>query len=446
MSTATLDPKMLEKIQAELGENTKLVGQVNLGVEGLRKHQSEHDSRLKALEDSGRLRKAIMGPQGVADGGAPGHKISVHDLMLHVARQKGARFAGPKWGKAVVQPEWDEKFRADPAAWQREVLDTVAKDETRGARAANMSAGILTEGGAWVPDEWASDIIPALTAKEIVMVAGAGDFQVPAGVGQFHFPREDATSTAYWIGEGSAPTSSGLTAGYVTAQQHKCAVLLKATNDFLRMGLPATEAYIRRAITRDLGLKVDIAALRGTGGANEPLGLNTHSQVTSNAIGTDGGAITYARLRNLVRSVLKQNPPMEKPGFIMHPSVFTEIVKLLDSQNRPLFHSAEFAPGLPGPTPGTIFGYPVYLTTQIPITLTKGASGATLTEIYFGDWSEIVRVLWQELEIRISNQAYDGTDSAYTQDMLFFLAIMPVDWVIKHGKSFAIIPDVTAES
>ena len=121
-------------------------------------------------------------------------------------------------------------------------------------------------------------------------------------------------------------------------------------------------------------------------------------------------------------------------------------MKLKDDNNQPLFHSTYFPPGLPGATPDTLFGYPVFLTTQIPITIVKSASGATLTEVYFGDWSELERVLWQSLEIRLSTQAYDGTDSAFTQDLTFFLAIVKMDWVARHAASFALIGDMTAET
>ena len=450
MAQLTVDGTLLERLQEEAGKHTQILGEVNLSLDGLKQFQVKQESRLAQLERAAvtPARLAVMGPTAGTDGASAGYRTSLHDIFKVVGEK---RLGKTGWSQAGVREEWQDTFRKDPVAWQRDVIEKARERAMKlgaqvSGRAANMSAGILTQGGAWIPDEWSEEIIPALTAKEVVMQAGAGDFRVPAGVGTFKFPREDGRSTAYWIGEGVAPTTSGLTTGTVDAQQHQCAILVKATNSLLRMGIPSTEAYLRRALARDLGLALDLAALRGTGGSNEPVGINTLTGVGSVAVGTNGGAITYALLRNLVRTVLKANPPGERFGFIMTPSLWTEIMKLVDSQQRPLFHSPSFAPGLPGATPQTLFGYPVYLTTQIPITLTKNASGATLTEVYFGDWSEIERVMWTDMEIRLSNQAGDGTDNAFPQDLTFFLAIVSVDWVARHAASFALIADATAES
>ena len=441
------DPKVLEAVKSEVGEGVLIARELTASFADVRKFQAEQDLRLKALEHRGGSAMPVMGGARTAGpDGKPLFKSSLHDILKFASREK--RGGQVNFSQdAPVSQEWADTFRANPEGWQKDVIAKANEYALKvSGRAANQSAGIMTQGGAWVPDQWMQDIIPALTAKEVVMSAGAGEFNVPAGVGTVKFPREDGRATAYWIGEGSAPTSSGYTAGTVEAQQHKCAVLIKSTNDFLEMGIPATEAYLRRALVRDLGLALDLAALRGTGGSNEPVGISTLTGVGSVVIGTNGGAITYNLLRHLVRTVLKANAPMSRPGFIMHPSLWTEVMKLKDDNNRPLFHSPDFIPGLAGATPTTLFGYPVFTSTQIPITITKNASGATLTECYFGDWSELERVLWQSVEIRLSNQAYDGTDSAFTQDMTFFLAIVKMDWVARHAASFALIPDATGET
>ena len=446
-SALVTDQKTIDKVTADLGDVPAVLRSLDANVGAVLKFKAEAEGRMAALEANAVGRRPVMGGAAQDERTAKLPRASFHDLFRYAAREKLGK-GGQVWSGAEVAPEWDA-FRSNPEAWQADVVAKAKERATKmlgGGRAANMSAGVLTQGGAWVPDEWMQDIIPALTAKEVVMAAGAGEFNVPAGIGTVKFPREDGRATAYWIGEGSAPTTSGYTAGTVEAQQHKCAILVKATNDFLEMGIPATEQYLRRALVRDLGLALDLAALRGTGGANEPLGINTLSGVGSVAIGASGGSITYNLLRHLVRTVLKANPPMGRPAFIMHPSAWTEIMKLKDTTNQPLFHSTYFPPGLPGATPDTLFGYPVFLTTQIPITIVKSGSGATLTEVYFGDWSELERVLWQSIEIRMSTQAYDGTDSAFTQDLTFFLAIVKMDWVARHAASFALIGDMTAET
>lgn len=417
------DKALLEAIQAETGETLSLVKQASADVAGLKRFEAATESRLKYLEERSSTRGGARSGGAPANGGPGGaYKASIHDIMKSISGQHGKG-----WSQATFDPRWADEFRAAPQDWR--------------SKAADMTGGTDTEGGYWIPDYWLSDIIPALTAKEVLMQAGAVDFQVDAGWGQVRFPREDSTTTGFWVGEATAPTSSGLTAGQVVATQKKAAILVKVTNDLLRMSGPGVESYLRFALTRDLGLLIDLAGLRGTGSSSQPLGVNTITNVGSVPVGTDGGNITYALLRKLVNTVLQENPPGNRLGFVMHPAAWNEILKITDEQSRPLFHSPEYSPGLPGTVPMTIFGYPVYLTTQIPTNLTK-SEGTTLSEIYFGDWSELTRVMWTQMEIRLSQHAYDGTDSAYTQDLTFFLALCPMDWVIRHAKSFALIPDV----
>ena len=104
MSTQALaptDPKILERIQAELGETTKIVGQIALTAEGFKAFQARADAQLAGINDRLSARKAVMGPQGT-EGQADGHRISMHDIMLNIARTRGAHIKGPKWSQYLL--------------------------------------------------------------------------------------------------------------------------------------------------------------------------------------------------------------------------------------------------------------------------------------------------------------------------------------------------------
>lgn len=441
-----IDQKTLEGIQAQVGETLAAVRQVTITPEKLRAFEGSlatATARLDAFERAYGHRpdaparvsahRAAWG-QPTRDGQ---YGMSLHDMLRVAAGMAGP---GSEWSRAPLQQQWIDEFRANPVGFRDREM-AAGK-----ARAADMSAGVNTQGGFFVGEKWATEIIEALRPQDVMVKIGVPSMTVPDGIGQWHFGREDTAPTGYWIGEGVAPTSSGVTAGDVVATPKFGAILIKVTEQLLRYSGPSIEAMLRRVVGRELGLLKALAFFRGSGSNNEPQGLNSLDGVdtTTAAIGDDGGAITYDALRILERAYLAANARGENVAFVMHSNLQNRITRLLDSQNRPLLVSPDYEPGLAGPIPRTLFGYPVHIFNSLPVNLTKGSSGATLTECFLGDFSYAEEAVWSQLELRESREASDGTDHGFVQGMRFFLGVFAMDWVVKQPGAFAVIPDATA--
>lgn len=436
----TVSQATLDKLQEDVGETLAGVREVTASANELKKFESD----FRRAEAAGAFNKVHRDEKATphrAAWGAPTRENSlgereyggsIHDLLKVISNERGEG-----WSKAGLSERWQDEFRANPGDFRTREMGAGRE------RAANMSAGVNTQGGFWVGEDWMSDIIPALTAQQVVMAAGAREFNVAPGTGQVHFPREDSRPTGYWVGEGSAPTTSGITAGDVVAAPKFGAILIKVTEQLLRMSAPAVEAYLRFAISRELGLLADIAFFNGTGSNSEPLGLDVMTDVGNVSIGANGGAITYAALRNLEDTLLAANPRGDRISWVMHANLMAEIKKLTDDNARPLLTSPDYAPGLAGPAPRTLFGYPVHLCNQLSVTLTK-ASGTGLTECFLGDFSYAQRVMWEQMEIRQSREAGDGTDNAFPQNLRFFLGLFTMDWLVEQPAAFAYIDDASA--
>lgn len=306
-----------------------------------------------------------------------------------------------------------------------------------------MSADILTDGGFLIPDEYVAEIIPALRPQVVLMQAGARTLDVPAGVGQIRWPKENAVATTSHVAENEAPTESTPTVQQVVANPHEMRAFVKIPMNLIRMGSPSVEQFLRDQFLREMAIELDRTGLRGLGAANEPLGVANFPSLESVEAGSpDGGPLTYNLLLDLETFVFENNVPAgNTTAWITSHRGWREVRQLLDSQNRPLFHTSHHDPGLTGAPNSSIFGHPIFKTTQVPSNLTKNG-GVSLTELYFALWQELMLVRWGGIEVRTSRDAYDGTDSAFLNNLMFLAAFMTYDWVPFHEESFGLIGDI----
>jgi HK97 family phage major capsid protein len=82
--------------------------------------------------------------------------------------------------------------------------------------------------------------------------------------------------------------------------------------------------------------------------------------------------------------------------------------------------------------PGTLLGFPFQTTTQIAV------DANTETQMYFGQWQDVVVGQRKTLEIVASNEA--GT--AFEYDQTWIRAILRLDVVLRHAESIEVLTDV----
>ena len=84
-------------------------------------------------------------------------------------------------------------------------------------------------------------------------------------------------------------------------------------------------------------------------------------------------------------------------------------------------------------------GYKYAMTTQVPINLTKN-NGTALTEVYFGNWAELIIGQWGGMEIMASQE----TSDAFEKDQTWIRILQEVDVGVRHDQSFCLISDAKA--
>jgi HK97 family phage major capsid protein len=353
-----------------------------------------------------------------------------------------------KWADIPGVNEGLEKFRLvkamygiktgdwSEAGYEKAVMDEAAK------KALGYTSDTL--GGYLVPAQAFPELIEYLYAKTVCVELGARLLPNLEG-SPVLMPRMTSGATVTWIGENAAVNPTDLAFGQVQLTPKKAMALVQVSNSLIRMALPAAEAVIKEDFGRELALAVDIAALRGPGAANQPLGIANTPDIGTFFVGSGNGAVlsnldVFVEMENVLEEA---NALRGKCGFAFNPT----IKRILKKMKVPMFSGDPGAlPVLPFWTFGGMngdqtlaeaLGYPFATTTQIPKNLTAGSSH-NCTEIYFGNWEEMLIGQWAGLRILASDVA--GT--AFASDQTWFRVIMEVDVALRHKQSFCLCNDV----
>lgn len=295
-----------------------------------------------------------------------------------------------------------------------------------------LGEGTDSAGGYLVPVEHSNRLIEMLRSRTAVRAAGAT--VIPMGSDTLQIPSQTGGATAYWVAENAQITASDQTWGQVQLQAKKLAALTKLSAELFEDSDPQVEALVMADLARVLALEEDLKYLRGDGAGNTPTGLESISgvNVDSTTLGANGAAPTFDNLVNMLYNLDADNVPAEGRAWIVHPRTVNSLRKVKDSQNKYLWAD----PGAPGDPP-TLWGYPVFTSTSVPINETKGTSSDCST-IYLGAWPEFVIGQRKALELRAS----DAAGNAFEYDQVFIRAIMRVDCNVRHAGSFEALKGV----
>jgi len=295
------------------------------------------------------------------------------------------------------------------------------------------TAGAGTTGGTLVATNLlAGSFIEVLRNKSRVM--GLGATVLSGLVGSVDIPRQTAATSYYWVGEGGTLTEAEATFDKVSLSPKHIGTYSMITRQMLQQSTPDIEMLVRADLIAQLALGIDAAALYGTGSSNQPLGISAQSGIGSVVGGTNGAAITIDNLIDLETALAAANAPDDSLAYLTNAKVVGALKKLKSTTGQYLWTNSPN--GQRSATPGEINGYTVARTNQARSNLTKGTSSVA-SEVYFGNWSELLVGEWGVLEI-VPNP-YDST--AYKQGGILLRAMQTLDIGVRHAASFSVMSD-----
>lgn len=301
---------------------------------------------------------------------------------------------------------------------------------------ANMEQATDTKGGFLVDTVYSQDFIGILRPRVVVRSLGARSVPMPEG--NITMRKQTGTSSASYVGERVAAPTTGPTVGDLTMSAKRLAALVPITNQLLRRASIGVDALVRNDLVDSVAVKEDQQFLRGTGSATAPTGLlnliHVDNSIAANA--TVNLVNVTADLGKLRLAVLNANTPMISCGWIMSHRSKIFLENLRDGNGNLAFPEVGER--------GTLYGYPIGVTTSVPDNL---GAGTNESEIYFGDFAQFL--IGDTLQVAIAasdTAAYDdgGTmRSAFSNDETVIRVIEEHDTQVRYDKAFAVLTAVT---
>jgi len=178
-----------------------------------------------------------------------------------------------------------------------------------------------------------------------------------------------------------------------------------------------------------LAAKLEDVTIEGDG-SNEPTGITKTSGIGSVAIGTNGGAPTWASVTNLVKEVEVDNAVIaDSSAFLTNPKVKAKLANTAKG-------SGDSVMILDAPW-NELYGYPMAITTHVPSDLTKGSTSGSCSAMIFGDFSQLMMGFWSAPDILVD--PYTGGSAGNTR----VIVMQDVDVAVRHAQSFAAVLDYT---
>lgn len=300
-----------------------------------------------------------------------------------------------------------------------------------------MSSTSASAGGVLVPETMSSEIIDLLYPATTFLQGGPVRIPMPAG--NYKQPAGASGATASYKGEGGLAGVSQPTMREISMSAKMLSAIVPVTNQLIRWSLPSVQQFVNNDLSMALGVRMDLAAYRGDGTADTPLGITNIPGVYSTGA-TNSTTPTYtnidsdaAKLELVMENV---NLPMVNVAWVMAPRVAKYIENLRDGNGNKVY------PEMSGETP-RFRRRKVLITSQIPTNLGGGTNESAIYLIAFG------HVLFGEtmaMQFSISDQATvkNGSETLYLwqQGMTAVKAEMEHDFDIRYQEAVGVLSAV----
>ncbi len=349
------------------------------------------------------------------------------------------------------------------------------------ARTKAQAMGIDSAGGYFIPDEVIEDVIAAIyTQSALINLSGEGTTRVSVldglNGGTVKVPKFLGGVVAYWIGESDEYAESQTKVGDMMMTPKKLGVLVRMTQEMRTYASYGFESLLRTDMIRAAAKVLDKSILYGSGTAHSPRGVVNAVNAANIAKGDlkafpsvqvydaaakaawngasvtdnqskDNAALDFDGMDNMI-AMLEDNDVVadNSAAFLAHPKFFRK-VKQLRVENYNAQTSGQpyllGAPRLPDARLTDIIGN-FAKTTQIATNNKAGesvgwtgSSNAGHTDVFYGNWNEVVLGRWGGIEIEDDG----GRGKGFTSDQTYMKMRLYVDVGFRHDQSIAVCPN-----
>jgi len=357
----------------------------------------EHQIVLAELQDrDGDLRQLAAG--GHVEGGAIGMAYG-SERTVDGSRRGDAPFIRLSDGRRATVAR-GESYRRHPVVADAE---RASRERDKHVLGLHGSFGDLirsmstTSGSAVVPTVWASDIIDR--ARNLAAVTRAGAQLTPMDAKVVQIGRLTTDPTAAFRAEGSTVTASDPVFDNVTLTAKTLSALVVGSMEWFQ-DAPNVDEIVKNAIAQAIAQTLDQQALfggvvaRGETGATafnttfptppNPRGVlaSLLADAASSVLGggANGTAQTAATFWNeIIDTIFQPQLFNEAPNAMLWSSTMAKFyAKTYNTQNDPMR------------VPPVVEAMERLVTNQIPSSFTQGTSTTNMTDVFCGDWKQLL--------------------------------------------------------
>lgn len=219
--------------------------------------------------------------------------------------------------------------------------------------------------------------------------------------GNVQFPQAQTLPSAGWNTENGTATEKSPKLAKLNLSPKRLAAYIQLSNQLLQQSEANISTFARKFLVQASAIEFEKACLKG-GGSNEPVGiLGSSSNYTrvhagdasSSATNANGARPLWADMVKLISSAKALNSP-DGQAYITSPAIKgrLQITPRQSSGVEGNFILRDWNSG--------VNGHPMYGTTNLPDTFTKGGS-TVLSAIIFGDFNSFVTASWGGMEIGV---------------------------------------------
>lgn len=296
---------------------------------------------------------------------------------------------------------------------------------------AALSGATDSAGGVTIPRAQSQTLIQLLQPRVALERMNVQRHDMPAG--ELRRARVASGPTASYGAENGAIVESEPTFDNVDQNFKTLSSLVPIGNALMRHSSISVGRTVRDLMLNAMGQKKDIALIRYDGSGDMPTGLRNWvlpgywQDAVANTV-----AAVEAAINKVVNTVEESNVLMLAPGWIMRPGTKNFLAAL-----RNPITGHKVYPEIDAS--GTLKGYPIFTTTQVPNNL---GGGGDETEVYFLDAAEIMIGSSQQITIATSTEAAfvdqsGDTISAFQRNLTLMRAVEEHDMAPAHDEAIA---------
>lgn len=289
-------------------------------------------------------------------------------------------------------------------------------------------------GVALTPQEFGKVFLTMLIPQSVGLSSGFQVLQTDRDSLYLPAPRSDVQ--AAWTAEAAEIAVSDPTADSVVAVPRKLASLTYVSNEAFDDSEPGIGDLVMESIARQMSLKLDLGFFEGTGTAPVIRGLKNVAGIQSVSMGANGAALTNL---DPVADALGMLREVDAVGsaVVMHPRTWRQLTKLKEQasgSNKPLLAESAGSPtgavGGPsrGDSVGSVYGVPVWLSSQLAINETQGTATAA-SSIYVYEANQVYAVMRNGTTINVDPSV------KFSSDQVAIRGKLRADMVVPYPKS-----------